>query len=167
MKTEPIRIFIIEDDDANSALLKQEIEAGFSGRKPEVLTFKTGEQCHLVHQQPDIAIVDYQLNRTYKNAMNGIRIIERFKDQSPDTDIILLLGEESSYVAKEAMILGVKDCVLKNDWMFLKLKAALQQAMLVRELKTDLKKQRTLAALALISLSLLASFVGIALLLPD
>lgn len=165
--TDTIRIFIIEDDDANSALLKREIETEFHGRKLEVHIFKTGEQCHLVQQQPHIAIVNYELNRKYKNAMNGLQLIERFKDQSPETDLILLLSEENSYIAKEAMLLGIRDCVLKNDWMFLKLKTALQHAMLVIELKIDLKKQKTLAALTLISLLVLASVLGIKLLLPE
>jgi DNA-binding NarL/FixJ family response regulator len=157
-----IHIFIIEDDEMTTNVLKTEIKKEFPAHNIAIRAFKTGEQCHLTDQKPDIAIVDYQLNSVYKTAMNGLQIIELFKDKSPDTNMILVTSEENSAVEQKAMHLGVSDYILKNELLFLKLRTALLQCIQLIELKIRLRKQELLTACTFFLLVfILATYLGI------
>lgn len=161
-RKEMIHIFIIEDDEMTTKVLKSEIEKEFPAYNLAISAFKTGEQCHLTAQKPDIAIVDYHLNSIYKTAMNGLQIVELFRDKSPDTSLILVTSEENSTVEQKAMHLGVSDYILKNELMFLKLKTALLQCIQVIELKTRLRQQELLTACTfLLLVFILGTYLGV------
>lgn len=161
-RKEMIHIFIIEDDEMTTKALKSEIEKEFPGRNIAVRAFKTGEQCHLNDQKPDIAIVDYHLNSVYKSAMNGLQIVELFRDKSPGTSMILVTSEENSAVEQKAMDLGVSDYILKNELMFLKLKTTMLQCIQVIELKARLKQQQFLTAgIFLLLVFILSTYLSI------
>lgn len=66
----PIKLFLVDDDVFFMEKLKKELleTADF-----DILTFLNGELCleHL-HQNPDLVILDYELNAIDLDAMNGI-----------------------------------------------------------------------------------------------
>ncbi|HOZ86257.1 MAG TPA: response regulator [Bacteroidia bacterium] len=157
MRSEQINIFIIDDDKILSHALKNEINNHFEDQKVNVRTFEAGELCEpFLKIKPDIAIVDYHLNSKFKDAKNGVEIIEMIKKQSPDTEVILFTKDDNLGLAVEAFQNGANEYVVKNDYMFRRLNVAILQCLKYRELKLELKwkKERRVIAMVLIGVLL-------------
>ena len=73
----PMKIFIVEDDELQSTLLRDRMIRDIPHH---VHIFKTGEDC-LKHmdKSPDVIIMDYNLNKEVKDAASGIQILEIIK----------------------------------------------------------------------------------------
>ena len=88
-------VFLVDDDN----VYLNTLEHNLSKNSPGNITFKkymTGEQClKELQQNPDIIILDYQLNSKDKTAMNGIEILKRIKSQNRDIQVIMLSGQDS------------------------------------------------------------------------
>ncbi len=160
-------IFIIEDDDIARAFIKHEIEKEFAAYPIRVLGFRTGEQCRLVNELPDIAVVDYFLNSRYKEAMNGMAVAEMLKNKNPKTEIILFTAEENGEIARRAVAIGIKDYIVKNELMLLKLRTSLLECIMLKNLKTDLKRQKAMVLGAVcFAILVLGTVLSVELLVP-
>jgi two-component system OmpR family response regulator len=71
------KIFVVDDDEMLSMALEDYLERNSDH---EVHLFNTGEECleHLT-EQPDIIILDYNLNSVKKDAANGLVILDAIK----------------------------------------------------------------------------------------
>lgn len=153
-------LFIIEPDKLFSTTLKNEILKGFDIEEIAISVFEAGEQCALsLHEHPDIAIVEFHMNSRYKDAMNGIKIIDMIKAKSPNTEIIMFTREDNVEVAKKAFNHGAYDYVVKNGYMFQRLNVSLRQCLMILELKRELKSQKTRGLIALVIIAVLLSLV--------
>lgn len=162
MKTDNITIFIVDDDKLLAHALKNEIRNHFEEENVQVLTFEAGELCEpFLKNKPDIAIVDYHLNSRFKDARNGVEIIEMIKKQSPDTEVILFTRDDNLGLAVEAFQNGANEYVIKNEYMFRRLNVALMQCLKFRELKLEVKwkKEKRLIATILITAVVSAALV--------
>jgi CheY-like chemotaxis protein len=90
----------------------------------EAIGFVEQERC-------DAALIDYQLP-----GMDGLRLVERLRERSPDTRIIIVTGISDEHIAVQAMKLGVADYVPKDELLtsgiVRSLQAALKQASILR-----------------------------------
>jgi len=160
MKSENINIFIIDDDKLLSHALKNEINNHFEDEKVTVRCFEAGELAEpFLKTKPDIAIVDYHLNSKFKDAKNGVEIIEMIKKQSASTEVILFTKDDNLSVAVEAFQNGANEYVVKNDYMFRRLNVAILQCLKYRELKLEMKWKMERRIIAMVLIGVLVTVV--------
>src|SRR3954463_2270153 len=92
-----IKLFLVDDDAV--FLKSMEIEflqyTSFS-----IETFSTGELClENLSRQPDVIILDYQLDGIKKNAMDGIKTLDQIKAQNPNIPVIMLSSQDKIDIA--------------------------------------------------------------------
>jgi len=115
------KIFIVDDDEMLSMALED-----YLTRKTlhEVRLFTTGEECirHL-REQPDIIILDYNLNSIEKEAANGMKILEMIKKLNRDISIIVFSSQDAYSVALQVINRGAAQYVIKDEKAFEKITA--------------------------------------------
>lgn len=118
--SEPIKIFLVDDDAVFLKSLEIEFmeSADFS-----IETFSTGEQCLMsLKHYPDVIILDYLLDGTDKNAMNGIDTLDKIKAFNPDIPVVMLSAQDKIDVAVNCMHHRAFDYVVKSETAFIRLK---------------------------------------------
>lgn len=120
MKNEKdVKIFLVDDDAVFLKSLEIEFlqNAGFS-----IQTFATGELCIMhLSQNPDVIILDYQLDGIDKTAMNGLDTLDRIKAHNPATPVVMLSAQDKIEVAINCMHHKAFDYVVKNETAFMRL----------------------------------------------
>jgi len=119
MKNEKIKLFLVDDD---TVFLKS-LELEFVNHTDfTVETFVTGELCleNLSHK-PDVIILDYHLDGTNKNAMNGIETLDKIKAIDPEIPVVMLSSQDKIDVAISCMHHRAFDYVVKSETAFLRL----------------------------------------------
>ena len=119
MKNEKIKLFLVDDD---TVFLKS-LELEFLNHTDfTVETFITGELCleNLSHK-PDVIILDYHLDGTNKNAMNGIETLDKIKAIDPEIPVVMLSSQDKIDVAISCMHHRAFDYVVKSETAFLRL----------------------------------------------
>jgi len=88
----------------------------------EVRLFTTGEEClkHL-REQPDIIILDYNLNSVNKEAANGMKILDNIKKLNRDIQVIIFSSQEAYSVALQSINKGATQYVMKDESAFEKI----------------------------------------------
>jgi two-component system OmpR family response regulator len=123
MEKKGIKIFLIDDDQLFLEALKFFLSDESPNFTATILTFNTGEACmEEMHQKPDLVILDYYLNTTIKHAMDGIAVLKKIKETSPETRVIMLSSQDSITIASEMLENGALDYVSKNESAFVRIK---------------------------------------------
>ncbi|MCX6307302.1 MAG: response regulator, partial [Bacteroidia bacterium] len=119
MKNKKIKLFLVDDDAVFLKLLEIEF---LQFEEFVVETYGTGELCleHLSNQ-PDIIILDYQLDGVEKTAMNGIQTLDKIKAFNPDIPVVMLSQQDKIEVAVDCMHHRALDYVVKSETSFLRL----------------------------------------------
>ncbi len=119
MKNEKIKLFLVDDD----ALFLKSLEIEFLGHADFIIeTYPTGESCvaNLSHN-PDVIILDYQLNGISKDAINGIETLDRIKSFNQDIPVVMLSSQDKIDVAISCMHHRAFDYVVKSETAFVRL----------------------------------------------
>jgi DNA-binding NarL/FixJ family response regulator len=115
------KIFVVDDDEMFSSALEDYITRK---TKHKVYLFKTGEEClEELHTAPDVIILDYNLNTVYKNAANGLQILEEIKKQDRNIRVIMLSSQEAYGTAMQTLRKGAEEYVIKDEAAFDKIVA--------------------------------------------
>jgi len=113
------KIFVVDDDEMLSTALEDYLK-----RKTlhEVMLFNTGEDClkHL-KDEPDIIVLDYNLNSVYKDAANGIQILEAIKKLDAHIKVIMLSSQEAYGTALQTISKGATEYIIKDEDAFEKI----------------------------------------------
>lgn len=126
--SEPMSIFLVDDDQLFITALKDQVQKMFKF-ETNVQTFLTGEEClKNFKNPPKIVILDYFLNSSYQHAMNGLQVLKKIKDISPDTKVIMLSSQDKMEIAVKLIKLGAYDYIIKNDQVFLRTKFVVSNA---------------------------------------
>lgn len=144
---DPIRILILEDEEAHFHLMKRTI----CKELPEATVCHASDASaclgELERIAPDIILIDYLLP-----GMTGIEFLAAIKQKGCDIPIIMITGQGDESIAIQAMKLGAQDYLVKSADFFLLLPAVIGQAVRERRLKLNLRKTSRLNALLLDSL---------------
>jgi diguanylate cyclase (GGDEF)-like protein/PAS domain S-box-containing protein len=139
-EAEPIRILLIEDDPVTARLLKDKLEkAGYS-----VVHVRDSEEgiTKAISENYDILTVDYSLP-----GPNGLEVIRRLGSKGIFPPIVMVTGSGDERIAVEAMKLGAKDYIVKDqDGRYLGLVTRVVERVLAER---DLVKERQQAVEAL------------------
>lgn len=141
MLREAVRIFVVDDDELYVARL-----AHFLSLNPEyqVTKFYSAKSLALaLHEKPDIITLDY-----YMPDINGDALLNQVKELSPETQVIIISGQEDIKVAIDLFKKGVHDYIVKDAdteqrlWMAIQnLKETLALKRQVEDLKREVERK--------------------------
>lgn len=109
-------LFLVDDEPIQNEMLKDFLKERFLYN---IKVFETGEDA-LQHMQlnPEIIILDYHLSSNNRNAKNGVEVLRLFKDQYPDSQVVMLSGQDKIDVAVDSVKYGAFDYVVKGETAF-------------------------------------------------
>ena len=119
MNNEKIKLFLVDDD----AVFLKSLEIEFLQHADfEVETYSTGELClkNLSHN-PDVIILDYNLDGIEKSAMNGMETLDKIKAFNPDIPVVMLSSQDKIEIAIDCMHHRAFDYVVKSETAFVRL----------------------------------------------
>lgn len=137
MKTEKIKLFLVDDD----ALFLKSLELEFLNHADfSIETYATGELCieNLSHT-PDIIILDYYLNGIDKDAMDGIKTLDKIKRCNPDIPVVMLSAQDNIDVAISCMHHRAFDYVVKSETAFIRLQKIITTVFRYKKMEKELK----------------------------
>lgn len=121
----PKNIFIVDDD-----ALFTEMLANYLAKNPLYIirTFSTGEAClPELQQHPDIIILDYSLNSEFKDAANGLQILEAIRKLNKHVHVIMLSSQERYGIALQTIAKGAEQYVVKGTSAFKEVEDIIRQ----------------------------------------
>jgi len=106
----PIKLLVIEDSEDDTFLLIHQLKR--SGFEPDYKRVETAdEMCSVLSNTKfDIVISDHSLPM-----FNAIEALSVLQDFDPDLPLIVLSGDIDQNIAVEAMRLGARDYIMKDD----------------------------------------------------
>ena len=119
MNNEKIKLFLVDDD----AVFLKSLEIEFLQHADfDVETYSTGELClkNLSHN-PDVIILDYNLDGIEKSAMNGMETLDKIKAFNPDIPVVMLSSQDKIEIAIDCMHHRAFDYVVKSETAFVRL----------------------------------------------
>lgn len=137
MKNEnKIKLFLVDDD----ALFLKSLEIEFMEQADFIIeTYATGELCieHLSHN-PDVIILDYQLDGIDKTAMNGIETLDKIKAFNPEIPVVMLSSQDKIDVAIKCMHHKAFDYVVKSETAFMRLQKIIPTIIRYKKMEKEL-----------------------------
>lgn len=133
-------IFIVDDEPIQNEMLNDFLVEKYLYT---VKIFDTGEEAikHL-YLTPEIVVLDYHLNGSNREALNGIDVLKQIKEKSPDTQVIMLSGQDKIEVAVDTMKYGAFDYVVKGESAFARVENIINRASEIHKLKVINKSQK-------------------------
>lgn len=131
-----IRLFLVDDD----LLFLKSLEIEFLQHGNFIVeTFTSGERCldRLSHN-PDLVILDYLLDGTDENAMNGIVALDKIKAFNPEIPVIMLSAQDKIEVAVNCMHHKAFDYVVKSETAFIRLQKIITAIFHLKKVEKEL-----------------------------
>ena len=136
-KENKVKLFLVDDDAMYLKLLEIEFiqSANF-----EVESFATGEVCinNLSHE-PDIIILDYNLNSVDSTAMNGLQTLDKIKERDPGIPVVMLSSQDKIEVAINCMHHKAFDYIVKSETAFMRLQKVIDIILNTQKLEKALE----------------------------
>jgi len=136
-KDTKVKLFLVDDDAMYLKLLEIEFiqSANF-----EVESFATGEVCinNLSHE-PDIIILDYNLNSVDSTAMNGLQTLDKIKERDPGIPVVMLSSQDKIEVAINCMHHKAFDYIVKSETAFMRLQKVIDIILNTQKLEKALE----------------------------
>lgn len=117
-------VFLVDDD----AFYLKALEIDFKQNEAyEVKTFSSGELCLLaLDQNPDIIILDYQLDSIEEGAIDGIQTLDKIKEFNAQIPVIIVSAQDKIAVAVDCMKHQALDYFVKSETAYIRLDKAIQ-----------------------------------------
>lgn len=136
MNRNKIRLFLVDDDAMYLKLLETDFKehADF-----DIETYATGEICieNLSHN-PDLIILDYHLDGIDKNAINGIKTLDRIKSFNANIPVVMLSSQDKIDVAINCMHHKAADYVVKSETAFIRLQKIIAGIFRYKKIENEL-----------------------------
>jgi len=150
-KTYHANIFIVEKDELVSMALKHEIEKAFSGYDITIFTFASIAHCELlINYKPHIVIINSRMNESSTEHGTKKSLMDKIKAVNSRVQMIMLSERESADSAVKALHYGAQDYIVKNEFMFKKLRLSLIQCFTILELRSNMRMQVSLGIAAIV-----------------
>jgi two-component system OmpR family response regulator len=136
MKTEKIKLFLVDDD----ALYLKSLEIEFMQQADfSIETYASGEEClENISHDPDVIILDYHLDGINKNAINGLETLDKIKEINPDIPVLMLSSQDKIDVAIKCMHHRAFDYVVKSETAFVRLKKIITTIFMYKKMEKEL-----------------------------
>ena len=119
------KIFVVDDEEMFAMMVSDHLQ-----KNPDydISVFHTGEEAIAeLHQEPDVVILDYQLNTVVPDAQDGVHILQAIKKIDKDTTVIMLSSQDNYNKALQTIIKGVLEYVVKDDNAFVRIDKILSE----------------------------------------
>ena len=88
----------------------------------DIESFTSGEQClNELSKEPDLIILDYLLDGVDRDAMNGIKVLDKIKEFNAEIPVVILSAQDKIDVAINCMHHAAFDYVVKSETAFMRL----------------------------------------------
>jgi len=132
---------VVDDQSIYANILGAMLE----GEKYDVRIFYNGEDCiKNMHLNPDIVILDFELDEIMHQKMNGIDVLKYIKNNHIGCEVVMLSGHEDVVVATTSIKLGAYDYVVKNENTFINIKNRMKNIYQKMSVLKELKEIHTL-----------------------
>ena len=131
-----LKLFLVDDD----VVYLKSLEIYFRQYYNFVVsTFTTGELCiQNLSKNPDIVILDYQLNGIDTNAKNGIEILDGIKAYNQQIPVVMLSSQDKIEVAVNCMLHKSFDYIVKSETVFMRLQKKLNSIFKFKKIQSQL-----------------------------
>jgi len=127
-------IFLVDDEPIQNEMLKDYLSERFLY---DIKVYDNGEEAlQNLNLNPEIVVLDYHLNAHRADAKNGVEILKEIKDKSPDTQVIILSGQDKIEVAVDSIKYGAYDYVVKGETAFSRTENILNNISELHKVKT-------------------------------
>lgn len=128
MQQERTKIFIIEKNKLFALLLEAEIRNVFAGKNLALHVFENAELCQqFMHIEPDLVIVNHDLNSHAANAMTGLELAHAIRAKNSRADVVLVGDDEETELFLRAQNFDAYDYLIKNTELQYKLNYSLRE----------------------------------------
>lgn len=108
MKNFPFKIFILDDDVWYSELLEYHLSLN---PDYEIKKFNAARDCLAsMHERPDVVTLDYSLPD-----ISGAEVLRKIKELHPDTQVIIISGQDDVATAVDLLKKGAYDYLVKDE----------------------------------------------------
>jgi DNA-binding NtrC family response regulator len=121
-------LFVAADNELYAESLKQSLESSLDKKNVKVEAFISKEECINnigKTNKTDIVVLDYKLNKK----SNDSYTVDKIKEKSPDTIVIMMSDEEDMPSAVKALRYGAYDYVMKDRFAFSHIRAAVEKCL--------------------------------------
>lgn len=137
-------LFLVDDDKIFLTSLSHQLKTMVKQESP-IKTFSTGEEfLKQLKNEPSVIVLDYYLNSSYKDAMNGLEVLKRVMSINPDAKVIILSSQDKMEVAVDTIKHGAYDYIVKNENVFLRTKLSIINAMDAISVSEELKNSKSI-----------------------
>jgi len=131
-----LKLFLVDDDAIFSKLMEIEL---LQHPEFEVECYASGELCMAnISNNPDIIILDYNLDGMDKNAMNGIETLNRIKAHDRDIQVVMLSSQDDIDVAINSVQHSAIDYVIKSETAFLRIRKIITTILSIKKMEKGL-----------------------------
>lgn len=135
-----LKIVVIEDNSAMSEMVRDYLTTKFTSA--EVTIYKTGEEAlNGMIAEPDVIILDYNLDSENANALNGIQILMKIKERYK-TPVVFLSSQERADVSANTIKYGAYDYITKNESAFSRLEIVINNIIGHSDVRKNLGTQK-------------------------
>jgi two-component system OmpR family response regulator len=115
-----IKIFLVDDD----LMFMESLKHVLNEDKADVKIFSNGEDClkSMEIEVPEVVVMDYYLDGKSDKAMNGLQVMNKIKKSNPETEIIMVSGQDNVDVAVDILKYGAYDYITKEKSAFVKVR---------------------------------------------
>lgn len=146
-------IFLVDDEPIQNEMLKDYLSERFLY---DIRIFDNGEDAlENMHLNPEIVVLDYHLNAHKRDAKNGVDILRELKDRYPNTQVVMLSGQDKLEVAVDSMKYGAYDYVVKGEAAFSRTENVLNNVSELHKLKTVNRAYRNTIIFLSVSIGLI------------
>jgi two-component system, OmpR family, response regulator len=131
-----ITLFLVDDD----VVFLKSLEIEFLDHGEFTIeTFVSGELCVAsMPKKPDVVILDYLLDGTDKEAMNGISTLDKLLEIDGGLPVIMLSAQDKIEVAVDCMHHKAFDYVVKSETSFIRLQKIITAIFSYRKMEKQL-----------------------------
>ncbi len=131
-----VKLFLVDDD----AVFLKSLEIQFLEQADfEIETFATGELCiKNLGRKPDIIVLDYHLDGVDKNAINGMKTLDKIKEFNGGIPVIMLSSQDRIDVAVACMHHKAFDYVVKSETAFVRLQKVISTIFKYQKMEKEL-----------------------------
>ncbi len=130
-------IHVVEDEMMQREMLVDHLS---KMSKYDIKSFETGEDCLnaiRAGEKPAIVFLDFFLNSVRKDAADGLEILTQIKNLSPETEVVMLSGQDKIEVAVDVMKYGAFDYIVKGESAYYRAEKAIFNIWRFHKMKGD------------------------------
>lgn len=162
-------VFIVDDDSLYAKALKKHLEQKLNKNKFRFFDFQSAEEClNNLYLAPDIVILDYWLNKSSFDVLNGPGTLRRLKQLLPNTAVIMHSSQQNPERAADLIESGAFNYIQKRIDAFPKLVSSIIETVNKQEAEQIKSTSKILAyGTAIAIVFALGVIVSIAVLNPE